>query len=74
MRNAALGQEIIDRARAEGIELYCPPGQYQLKSRQLDPNAPLLSKLPPALAADVNNHRDEILEALGCPKLPTRDD
>src|SRR5437879_4235482 len=71
----ALGQEIIDRARAEGFELYCLPGEYQLRNRTLSTELNALArKMPPRLLADVNNHRDDILEALGCPKPRTMDD
>jgi hypothetical protein len=68
-------KQIIDQARAEGIELYFLPGEYQLKSRPIDPNDPNARKMPTMsarLASNVNNYRDEIMEYLGSPKPPTR--
>jgi len=57
-------QVLIDRARSFGIELYLNPGTNQLLSRQIDPLEANPKPLPQDLAADINNHRGAIVQAL----------
>jgi len=55
---------LIERARSFGIELYLNPGTNQLLSRQINPEEANPRPLPQDLAADINNHRGAIVQAL----------